>query len=125
MRMVVDSNCLRSEELRSYLAASSANKAVLTDQAEIEMAKAGNLGGILKSTEILAQHPRQVILAKEMTAATSLRGRKKGFKKRLTDGKRTRSFRKWCCIRDDIKRGERKFNHQQGSENALAHMEMS
>lgn len=123
MRMVVDSNCLRSEELCAYLAASSKNMAVLTDQAEMEMAKADNLEGLLKSTEVLAQHPRQVILAKEITIASSLRGRRKGLKKRLTDGKRTRAFRKWCRIRDGIKRGDKKFDHKQAHENALLHME--
>lgn len=122
MRIVVDSNCLRSEELRTYLAASSENMAVLTDQAEMEMAKADNLEGLLKSTEVLAQHPRQVILAKEITTASSLHGRKKGFKKRLTDGTRTRAFRKWCRIREVIKR-DKKFEHRQAHENALLHME--
>ena len=123
MRMVVDSNCLRSEELRSYLGASSKNMAVLTDQAEMEMAKADNLEGFLKSTEVLAQHPRQIILAKEVATASSLRGREKGLKKRLTDGKRTRAFRKWCRIRGDIKRRDKKFSHQQAHEGALLHME--
>jgi hypothetical protein len=42
----------------------------------MEMAKADNLEGFLKSTEVLAQYPRQVVLAKEITTATSLRGRK-------------------------------------------------
>jgi hypothetical protein len=123
MRMIVDSNCLRTEELRLYLAASRKNIAVLTDQAEMEMAKADNLEGFLKSTEVLAQYPRQVVLAKEITTATSLRGRRKGLKNRLTDGKRTRAFRKWCRSRDAIKRGDKKFEHQPAHENALLHME--
>src|SRR5262245_42035078 len=50
------------------------------DQAEMEMAKAKNLEALLKSTQVLSQYPRQVILAKEITTASSLRGRKKRFK---------------------------------------------
>jgi hypothetical protein len=57
-RMVVDSNNLRSDELRSWLAASRNNIAILTDQAELEMAKADTLDAFLKSTEVLAEFPR-------------------------------------------------------------------
>lgn len=123
MRMVVDSNYLRTKELREWLAASRKNIAVLTDQAEMEMAKADTLDGFLKSTEILADFPRQVVLAKEITVASGLRGKKKGMKKRLTDGKRTRSFRKWCKQRDAIKRGEKRFSHHDAHESAMLHME--
>src|SRR5712671_2005372 len=96
MRMVVDSNYLRTKDLREYLAASTKSIAVLTDQAEMEMAKADTLEGFLKSTEVLADFPRQVVLAKQITVASGVRGKKSGVKKRLTDGKRTRTFRKWC-----------------------------
>jgi hypothetical protein len=123
MRMVVDSNYLRTKELRDWLAASPKNIAVLTDQAEMEMAKADTLEGFLKSTEVLADFPRQVVLAKEITAVSGIRGKKSGLKKRLADGKRTRAFRKWCKQRDAIKRGERHFKHHEAHENAKLHME--
>jgi hypothetical protein len=110
MRMVVDSNCLCSEALRTYLAAPPRRTWL---SSPTEMAKAKNLEALLKSTEVLSQYPRQVMLAKEITTASSLRGRKKRFKKRLTDGKRTRALRKWCRIRDDIKRGDKRFDHRQ------------
>src|SRR5262249_44830832 len=63
------------------------------------------------------------VLAKTIDVASGLRGRKKGLKKRLTDGKRTRSFRKWCRSREAIKRGEKKFRHDEAHEEALRHME--
>ena len=89
----------------------------------MEMAKADNLEGILKSTEVLAQHPRQVNLAKEIATASSLRGRNR-LKKRLTDGKRTRAFREWCRSRNEIDRGDKSFNHRQAHEGiSMLHME--
>jgi hypothetical protein len=123
MRMVVDSNYLRTKELREYLAASTKSIAVLTDQAEMEMAKADTLEGFLKSTEVLADFPRQVVLAKQITVASGVRGKKSGVKKRLTDGKRTRTFRKWCKQRCAIKRGEKQLKHHEAHVNALMHME--
>lgn len=122
-RMVVDSNYLRSDELRKWLAASKKNIAVLTDQAELEMAKADTLDEFLKSTEVLADFPRQVVVAKEITVASGLRGRKKGMKKRLTDGKRTRAFRKWCKQRDAIRRGSKHFAFHEAHENARLEIE--
>src|SRR5215471_13544281 len=118
MRMVVDSNYLTSRELRDWLAASKKNIAVLTDQAEMEMAKAGTLDGFLRSTAVLADFPRQVVVAKEIEVASGLRGRKKGMKKRRTDGKRTRAFRKWCRQRDAIRRGEKPFRLHDAHGNA-------
>lgn len=126
MRKVVDSNYLGTKELRDYFAASPENKAVFTDYAEMEMLKAETLDGFLKSTEILAQFPKQVILAKATDVATNLRGRKKGLKKRLTDQKRTRAFRKWCgrCVR--IKAGDLAFEEKRKRARleAVAHLDL-
>jgi hypothetical protein len=109
MRKVVDRNYLQRPERREYLAASPKNILVVTDYLEMEM-----LGGragepFLRSTEILAEYPRQVILAKLTDVTAGLRGRKKGMKKRLTDGKRSRAFRKWCETRPEIKVGDKAF----------------
>jgi hypothetical protein len=109
MRKIVDSNYLRRPELREYLAASPKNKVVVTDYLELEMLGAEKLDDFLKSTEILAQYPRQIILAKTIGTAAGLRGKEKGLKKRLTDGKRTRAFRTWCRKREQIARGDKSF----------------
>jgi hypothetical protein len=122
-RLVVDSNYLRDDKLRDWLGASRKNIAVLTDQAEIEMAKASTAEDFLKLTEVLADFPRQVVLAKEITVASRLRGKKNRMKKRLTDGKRTRTFRQWCKQRDAIKRGAKPFAHHEAHEDAKKHIE--
>lgn len=121
-RLVVDSNYLRDEKLRTWLAETKENIAVLTDQAELEMAKIESPEGFLKSTALLADFPGQVVLAKEITVASSLRGKKKGMKKRLSDGKRTRAFRKWCRQRSAIEIGKSLVHHE-AHENAKLHME--
>jgi hypothetical protein len=124
MRNVVDSNYLGSQELHDYLSACRENKAVVTDYAELEMLNTKSLETFLKSTEILAQYPRQVILSQPIDASAGLRGKRKGLKKRLTDGKRTRDFRKWCHDREKIKRGEKPFDQAwlTAKKEALAHL---
>jgi vacuolar-type H+-ATPase subunit H len=87
------------------------------------MVKADTLEGFLKSTEVLADFPKQVVLAKEVTVSSGLRGKRRGMKKRLTDGKRTRTFRKWCKQRDAIKRGEKNFDLHEANRNAKLHVE--
>jgi hypothetical protein len=93
--MVVDANYLQKDELRDYLSKSAENKVVVTPYVELEMHKGNALENVLKSTEILARHPKQVVLTRDPHSVNHLKGRKKGMKKRLTAGGRTSSFRKW------------------------------
>jgi len=109
MRVVADSNYLRSEELRAYLSKSRSNKVVLCDFVELEMLKGDSLTTIMESTKILADFPKQVILLKETRVAARLRGKKKGAKKRLSDGRRSRAFRAWCRKRASAGRGNKAF----------------
>lgn len=112
MRKVIDSNYLRTKELRDYLATSRENKVVITDYLKMEMLKGGGAAGMLKSIEIIAQYPKQVVVAKTTDIAASLRGKRKGLKKRLTDKRRTRAFRKWCRRRNQIQTGDQAFDEQ-------------
>lgn len=123
MRMVVDSNYLRSPQLRDWLSESTKNIVALTDQTELEMVKAGTLEVILRSTEVLVDFPLQVVLAKDISVASGLRGKRRRMKKRLVDGKRTRAFRKWCAQREAIKSSEKHYNLEKSHENAKLHME--
>lgn len=123
MRKVVDSNFLRSIKLRDYLSRSKDNIAVITDSTELEMVKAGGLDDLLKSVEVIADFPRQIVFAKTTNAAGVLRGRWKGLKKRLTDGKRTRAFRKWCRKRKQTKRDEKPLDLERAQAEAAAHVD--
>ena len=111
-RMVVDKNYLESEDLRAYLAESRDNFAVVTDYAQLEMLKGNALVNILKSTEILAQYPKQVLILKPIDVISGMKGKKKGRKKRFTSGRATRSFRKWCRKRTRAKAGEKRLQQQ-------------
>jgi hypothetical protein len=110
MRRVVDTNYLKRDEFRDYLAASRENVAVLTSSTELEMLKVEKQSEFLALTEIMARYPGQIIVARDMHAAARLRGRRKGVKKRLTDGKRTSGVRKWLRSHDRIRRGEKSFH---------------
>lgn len=122
-RLVVDSNYLTKDGLRAWLKASKKNLAILTDQAEFEMIKAATIGDFLKSTAVISDFPGQVVLAKSITTASTLRGKKKGLKKRLTDGKRTRAFRKWCKRRTAIEAKKETFKHHEAQASARQHIE--
>ncbi len=111
-RMVVDKNYLESDVLRAYLAESRDNFAVVTDYAQLEMLKGNALVNILKSTEILAQYTKQVLILKPIDVISGMKGKKKGRKKRFTSGRATRNFRKWCRKRARAKAGDKRLQQQ-------------
>jgi hypothetical protein len=115
-RMVADKNMLEDPKnlgpkhpLRAWLAASKDHIAVVTDYAQLEMLKGNALKNILKSTEILAEFPKQVHILKPITTVSSLKGKKKALKKRLTSGGGTRAFREWCGTRARAAAGDVRF----------------
>jgi hypothetical protein len=83
---------------------------MLTPYTELEMLKVERQADFLDLTDVMARYPAQIVVAKDMHAVARLRGRRKGMKKRLTDGKRTGSVRKWLRAHDRIRRGERPFH---------------
>jgi hypothetical protein len=113
-RMVVDKNLLEADELRAYLAESKDNFAVITDYAQLEMLKGDALVNILilKSSEILPQFPKQVLIVKPIDVISGLRAKKKGRKKRFTSGRATTAFRKWCKKRAPAKAGDKRLQQQ-------------
>ena len=54
MKLIIDSNCLRSDELQRYLASSNENLAVLTDFAAMEAYQGDTLLSIYESMRIVA-----------------------------------------------------------------------
>ncbi|WP_441258933.1 hypothetical protein AB7008_13180 [Bradyrhizobium sp. 521_C7_N1_3] len=115
-RFVVDKNMLEDSQdlgakhpLRAWLAASKEHIVVVTDYAHLEMLKGNALKNILKSTEILAEFPKQVHIVKPITAVSALKGKEKGRKKRMTSGRGTKSFRRWCNRRWRAAVGDKRF----------------
>jgi hypothetical protein len=114
--MVVDKNMLEDPKtlgskhpLRAWLAESKDHIVIVTDYAQLEMLKGNALKNILKSTEILAEFPKQVHILKPITTVSGLKGKKKALKKRLTSGGGTRAFRKWCGTRAWAAAGDARF----------------
>lgn len=64
MRVVIDSNRVRSRELRHFLASKLTNKAVVTDWLMMEGYKAEAFGTLYDNLEVLGEFPQQVIVLK-------------------------------------------------------------
>ena len=125
MRMVIDSNMLRSEELRRYLSRSSNNYAVLTDYASMEAYKGDTLVSIYKSMSVVADFPKQVIILKGTQAICGLSGRSAGLQRRMIDELQTSDFHTYCKHLASAKRGHTGLQRQLldlGRE-ATAHMD--
>jgi hypothetical protein len=96
IKCVVDSNYLRSEKLREFLAGSPKNIAVLTDYSAMEAHSREPLITVLKSMEIVSEFPHQVVILKSSSSAALLRGRPSGMKKVLIDKEGTKGFPEYC-----------------------------
>lgn len=105
MRKIVDSNFLRREGLRQYLAKSTNNYAVLTDYAAMEAYKGDSLVTICKSMEILSEYPRQVLVLRGTQTVCGLRYRAAGLQRRMIDQKQTRGFAEYCHDLREAKAG--------------------
>lgn len=109
MKKVIDSNQLQSENLRSFLAKSKSNRAVLTDYAAMEAYKGDTLSSIFRSMEVLCEFPDQVIVLKSTRFVCGLHGRSKGLQKRLIDERQTREFPDFVHSLQAAKRGDKRY----------------
>lgn len=125
MKKVVDSNFMQSDELRSYLAASTGNYVVLTDYAAMEAYKGDTLKSIFRSMEIVADYPEQVIVLKPTSIACGLTGREAASQKSLIDESQTREFSEYCHHLVAAKREDRFLQQQilEHGREATNHME--
>ena len=83
LRVVIDSNRLRSDDLRAFLALNAENYAVLTDYAWMEAYKGNSVVSIQNSMSILRDFPDQVIVLKGTKAVSALDPRAPGIAKRM------------------------------------------
>ena len=109
LRKVVDSNFLRSPELRQYLSISSRNIALLTDYSAMEAYKGDSLVAILESMAVLSEFPKQVVVLKGTQAACGLRGRNAGMARRLVDHHQTAGFESYCSDLARARAGHRAY----------------
>ncbi|WP_168707901.1 hypothetical protein [Sphingopyxis sp. PAMC25046] len=92
MQVVIDSNRLRSEELRDFLAASPSNHAVLIDFASIEAYKTNPLITIQKSMAVLGEFSPQVLVLKGTGRIARLDSREPDYVQEMIWDEYTRTF---------------------------------
>ncbi|MEN2396829.1 hypothetical protein [Pseudomonas halotolerans] len=92
MQMVVDSNQLQSPQLKAFLEASTANRAILTDYSAIEALQGDIVRSFANGMSIAGQYPNQIIILKTTQSVCQLSGRKAGLQRRLIDTSQTSGF---------------------------------
>lgn len=112
MRMVVDSNYLQHDNLRTFLRQSTYNSVVLTDYAWMEAYKGDTLVSICKSMQILCDYPSQVVLLKGTSEVSRLSGRPAGLTRRMTDLRGPHDFGIFCKQLRAYIAGDRSFERQ-------------
>jgi hypothetical protein len=106
MRKVVDTNFLKSDKLREYLA-DSTNIAVIPDFAVKETLKGRDPSSIYRQFQGLAEYPSQVIALKTTRAVSGLRSRRgRGLQRRLIDKDQTSGFKLFCDKLEQAKNGD-------------------
>ncbi|WP_342724673.1 hypothetical protein AAFG07_37695 [Bradyrhizobium sp. B097] len=96
MRKLVDTNYLKSEKLREYLA-DPANIVVIPDYVMMEALASGDAASICERFKILAEYPDQVRILKSTHAISGLRAkrRSRGLQKRLIERDQTANFKRF------------------------------
>lgn len=126
MRKVIDTNLLKSDKLREFLA-DPANVAVIPDYVVIETLAGRDPASICESFKILGEHPNQVVFLKPTFAISGLRARRRsrGLQKRLIDKKQTISFKKFYQGLQRAKDGDEAAKRQLASkcDGAIADLE--
>ena len=106
MRKVVDTNYLKSAELKEYLAKPD-NQVVLPDLVLMETLRGGDLESICQQFEILTLHPKQVVVLKTTHAVAGLRKRRRrGLQRRLLDKEQTQGFEEWSKKLELARKGD-------------------
>jgi hypothetical protein len=97
MRKVIDTNSLKSDQLKEYLADPS-DVAVLPDYVIMEALKPRDPAAIAQLFQTQSEHPKQVIALKPTRAVGGLRSRprSRGLQRRLIDAGQTAAFPLFC-----------------------------
>jgi hypothetical protein len=79
MRVIIDTNALRTEELSQWLSASANHRAVITDYAWMEIYKGNEKIAIIESLKVLRNFPDQVLLLKGTKTVSAIDSRSPGY----------------------------------------------
>jgi hypothetical protein len=112
LRKVIDTNYLKSPELKEYLA-KPGNHVVIPDLVLMERLRGGDLESICQQLELLMQHPKQVVVLKSTHAVAGLRKRRRrGLQRRRVDKDQTQGFEEWCKKLELARKGDNELRKQ-------------
>lgn len=112
MRRVIDTNYLKSPELKEYLSKPD-NQVVIADLVMMETLRGGDLEAVCRQLEPLTQHTKQVIVLKTTHAVAGLRKRRRrGLQRRRIHREETQSFKAWCEKLELARRGDKELVKQ-------------
>jgi hypothetical protein len=112
LRKVIDTNYLKSAELKEYLA-EPGNQVVIPDVVLMERLRGGDLESICQQLEPLMQHPKQVVVLKSTHAVAGLRKRRRrGLQRRRVDKKQTQGFEEWSKKLELARKGDNELRKQ-------------
>lgn len=107
MRVIVDSNRLRSDELRWFLASNPHHAAVITDYAWMEAYKGNSIVAIGKSLGILCEFPEQVIILKGTKAVGALDSSSPGLANRMIIPSAKKEFQRTSAATIKLQNGDK------------------
>lgn len=107
MRVLIDTNCLESDELRLFLDGDQRNLAVLPEHTITEIFKPRSNDAIFASLSVLAEHPRQVLILGSNRQAGKVNPRAAAISNHFVDKASTRAFPRFCGALEQMKQGHR------------------
>lgn len=119
LRVVVDTNSLASGELKAFLSASKANRAVLPDYVAMERFKPGNLEGLRDGLAVLRPFADQVVILKGTGEVSRLNP------DAMIDTEQTASFGEFCHLLDRALDGDPQLLRQLRERAVWAQAQMS
>lgn len=105
MDLVIDTNCLNSAELRSFLATATTNRAVLAHEVAVESFRGAVPDGIIQSWATLRDFPHQIRMLKAPREIAPLSCASPGMVKAMINKKETAAVADFPRILDEAAAG--------------------
>lgn len=103
--LVIDTNCLRAERLRDFLAEKASNRAVLAHEVAVESFRGGVPDGIIQSWTVLRAFPRQILMLKAPRDIARIDCAAPGIVHAMVNKRETRAMARFPAILDAAEAG--------------------
>lgn len=123
--VVIDTNCLASDELRSFLSASKQNRAVLPDYVAMERFKPDNLQALRDGFSIVKPFADQVVILKGTGEISRLNPDEQSLPEAMIDADQTEAFGQFCNLLDRALYGDAGILRQLRERASWAQAQMS